>query len=53
MDGLGVERIQTVRRAAEGAALAALYGEEDEASIATARRLLLARATDGTFHTPI
>lgn len=53
VDGLGAERIQMVRRAAEGVALAALYGEEDEASIGTARRLLLALATDGTFRTPI
>lgn len=53
VDGLGAERIQVVRRAAEGVDLAALYGEEDEASIGTARRLLLALATDGTFRTPI
>jgi AcrR family transcriptional regulator len=52
-DGLSIERIQIVRRAAEGVVVAALYGEEDEASIATARRLLLELATDGTFHTPI
>ncbi|MET7950125.1 TetR/AcrR family transcriptional regulator [Micromonospora sp. NPDC005324] len=53
LDGLGPERIQIVRRAAEGVAAAALHGEEDEVSIATARRLLLDLATDGTFHTPV
>ncbi|MGW0504413.1 TetR/AcrR family transcriptional regulator [Micromonospora sp. NPDC003241] len=52
-DGLSAERIQLVRRAAEGVALAVLHGEEDEASIATARRLLLDLATDGTFPAPI
>ncbi|WP_139217980.1 TetR/AcrR family transcriptional regulator [Micromonospora phaseoli] len=52
-DGLSAERIQIVRRAAEGIAVAALHGEEDAASIATACRLLLELATDGTFHTPI
>lgn len=53
VDGLSAERIQIVRRAAEGVAAAALSGEEGEASIATARRLLLELATDGTFHAPI
>lgn len=53
MDGLGAERIQIVRRAAEGVAAAALQGHEDEASIATARRLLLQLATNGTFGEPI
>jgi AcrR family transcriptional regulator len=53
VDGLTIERIQIVCRAAEGVVAAALHGEEDEASIATARRLLLELATDGTFHTPI
>lgn len=53
LDGLGAERIQVVRRAAEGVVAAALYGQEDSASIATARRLLLDLATDGTFRTPL
>lgn len=53
MDGLSAELIQIVRRAAEGVAAAALQGEEDEASIATARRLLLDLATDGTFREPL
>ncbi|MDG4797603.1 TetR/AcrR family transcriptional regulator [Micromonospora sp. WMMD1082] len=53
LDGLSTERILIVRRAAEGIAIAVLYGEEDEASIAPARRLLLELATDGTFPTPI
>lgn len=52
-DGLSAELIQIVRRAAEGVAAAALQGSEDEASIATARRLLLELATDGTFSTPL
>ncbi|MEU5552578.1 TetR/AcrR family transcriptional regulator [Micromonospora sp. NPDC047793] len=52
-DGLSAERVQLVRRAAEGVAIAVLHGEEDEASIATARRLLLDLATDGTFPAPI
>lgn len=51
-DGLSPERVQIVRRAAEGVSAAALYGEEDEASIATARELLLELATDGTIHLP-
>ena len=53
VDGLTAERTQVVRRAAEGVALAALRGEEDADSIATARRLLLALATDGTFRPPV
>ncbi|GAB3839166.1 TetR/AcrR family transcriptional regulator [Kribbella italica] len=53
LDGLSTERIQIVRRAAEGVAAAVLYGEEDEASILAARRLLLELATDGTFRTPL
>lgn len=52
-DGLSAERIQIVSRAAEGVAVAALYGDEDEATIDTARRLLLDLATDGTFPTPL
>jgi len=52
-DGLGAERIQIVRRAAEGVAAAALQGDEDEASIAAARRRLLELATDGTFSPPL
>lgn len=52
-DGLSAERIQIVRRAAEGIAVAALQGDEDDASIAAARRLLLELATDGTFSTPV
>lgn len=53
MDGLSAELIQIVRRAAEGVAAAALQGDEDEASIATARRLLLALATNGNFSAPL
>lgn len=52
-DGLSAELIQVVRRAAEGVAAAALQGVEDEASIATARRLLLDLATNGTFSPPL
>ncbi len=52
-DGLSAERIQIVRRAAEGVAAAALQGEEDEASIEAARRRLLELATDGTFSVPL
>ena len=53
MDGLSPELIQIVRRAAEGVAAAALQGEEDEESIATARRLLLDLATNGNFSAPL
>ncbi|MEV4715358.1 TetR/AcrR family transcriptional regulator [Micromonospora sp. NPDC049374] len=53
VDGLSNERIQIVRRAAEGVVVATMHGEEDVVSIATARRLLLELATDGTFPTPI
>lgn len=52
-DGLSGERIQIVRRAAEGVAAAALAGDEDEAGIARARSLLLELATTGGFSTPI
>lgn len=52
-DGLSAELIQIVRRAAEGVAAAALQGGEDEASIATARRLLLELATERTFSAPL
>ncbi|GGA54540.1 hypothetical protein GCM10011490_00380 [Pseudoclavibacter endophyticus] len=52
-DGLSAERIQIVRRAAEGVAAAAMQGSEDEASIATARGLLLDLSSHGTFRTPI
>ena len=52
-DGLGAERIQIVRRAAEGVAAAALQGSESEASIATARRLLIDLSTHGTFRAPL
>lgn len=52
-DGLSAERILIVRRAAEGVAAAAVYGDEDEASITIARGLLLSLATDGTFRMPI
>lgn len=52
-DGLSAERIQIVRRAAEGVAVAALYGDEDEVSVAASRRLLIELATDGTFPAPI
>lgn len=53
LDGLSRERIQIVRRAAEGLVLAALSGEEDEAGLATARDLLLQLATEGTFPEPL
>lgn len=52
-DGLSSGRILVVRRAAEGVAAAAAFGEEDEEGVATARRLLLELATDGTYSTPI
>lgn len=52
-DGLSPERIQVVRRAAEGVAMAALFGEEDGPGIASARGLLLELATAGTFTTPL
>lgn len=52
-DGLSADLIQIVRRAAEGVAVAALQGGEDEASIATARRLLLDLTTHGNFSTPL
>ncbi|MEV1049057.1 TetR/AcrR family transcriptional regulator [Streptomyces sp. NPDC049916] len=53
LDGLSADRILIVRRAAEGIALAAVYGEQDEESIATARDLLLELASEGTFRTAI
>lgn len=53
LDGLSAERIQIVRRAAEGVAAATLVGDEDDASIASARRLLLELATEGTFSAPL
>ena len=52
-DGLSAERIQIVRRAAEGVVAAVLQGGEDESSIATARRLLLELATEGSFRLPL
>ena len=52
-DGLSADLIQVVRRAAEGVAAAALQGDEDEASIAAARRHLLDLATNGTFSAPL
>lgn len=52
-DGLSAERIQIVRRAAEGVVAAALQRGEDESSIATARRLLLELTTEGTFSLPL
>ncbi|WP_277211062.1 TetR/AcrR family transcriptional regulator [Isoptericola croceus] len=52
-DGLSAERIQVVRRAAEGVAAAAVIGDEDAESIATAVGLLLDLATDGTFRSPL
>lgn len=52
-DGLSAERIQIVRRAAEGIAAAAVIGDEDAESIAVAARLLLDLATDGTFRSPL
>lgn len=52
-DGLSAELIQIVRRAAEGVAVAALQGGEDEASIATARRLLLELTANGNFSAPL
>ncbi|WP_162929185.1 TetR/AcrR family transcriptional regulator [Streptomyces sp. YIM 130001] len=53
LDGLSTERVLIVRRAAEGVAAAGVYGEEGEAGIAAARRLLLELTTEGTFHTPV
>ncbi|MER7805456.1 TetR/AcrR family transcriptional regulator [Streptomyces parvulus] len=53
LDGLSAERILIVRRAAEGIAIAAVYGEQDEESIATARDHLLQLADEGTFSTPV
>lgn len=52
-DGLSAERIQIVRRAAEGVVAAALQGGEDASSIAEARRLLLELATEGSFRQPL
>ncbi|MGO1539197.1 MAG: TetR family transcriptional regulator [Leucobacter sp.] len=52
-DGLSDERIQIVRRAAEGVVAAALQVGEDQSSIASARRLLLELATKGTFRQPL
>ena len=52
-DGLSAQRIQIVRRAAEGVVAAALQGGEDASSIATARRLLLELATEGSFRLPL
>ncbi|MFB8380890.1 TetR/AcrR family transcriptional regulator [Streptomyces rubiginosohelvolus] len=53
LDGISPERIMIVRRAAEGIAMAAIYGEQDGRSIPTARDLLLELATEGTFRTPL
>ncbi|WP_097946582.1 TetR/AcrR family transcriptional regulator [Streptomyces sp. ms115] len=53
LDGISPERIMIVRRAAEGIAMAAIYGEQDGGSISTARDLLLELATEGTFRTPL
>ncbi|MEU8449366.1 hypothetical protein ACFY72_17970 [Streptomyces globisporus] len=53
LDGISPERIMIVRRAAEGIAMAALYGEQDGGRISTARDLLLELATEGTFRTPL
>ncbi|MFE6914009.1 TetR/AcrR family transcriptional regulator [Streptomyces rubiginosohelvolus] len=53
LDGISPERIMIVRRAAEGIAMAAIYGEQDGRSISTARDLLLELATEGTFRTPL
>ncbi|MFD4128005.1 TetR/AcrR family transcriptional regulator [Streptomyces globisporus] len=53
LDGISPERILIVRRAAEGIAMAALYGEQDGGSISTARDLLLELATEGTFRAPL
>ncbi|WP_181011110.1 TetR/AcrR family transcriptional regulator [Streptomyces sp. SM13] len=53
LDGISPERILIVRRAAEGIAMAAVYGEQDESSISTARDLLLELASEGTFRTPL
>jgi AcrR family transcriptional regulator len=46
-DGLDADRITVVRRAAEGLAAAAAYGDEDPAAIAQARDLLLHMADGG------
>lgn len=52
-DGLSAERIQIVRRAAEGVVAAALQGGESESSIAVARNLLLELATEGSFRSAL
>lgn len=52
-DGLSADRIQVVRRAAEGLAAAALHGAEGQTSIAAGSDLLLELATEGTFRTPL
>ncbi|MFI1785116.1 TetR/AcrR family transcriptional regulator [Streptomyces rubiginosohelvolus] len=53
LDGISPERIMIVRRAAEGIAMAAIYGEQDGRGIPTARDLLLELATEGTFRAPL
>ena len=46
-DGLGPDRIMIVRRAAEGLAAAAAYGDETPATVERARRVLLSLADGG------
>lgn len=49
-DGLDPARIMVVRRAAEGLAAAAAYGDETPAAIERARTVLLHLATGGDFN---
>ena len=46
-DGLSPQRVLVVRRAAEGLAMAACYGEETQASLAEGRQLLLSLTEGG------
>ncbi|MGW6588740.1 TetR/AcrR family transcriptional regulator [Streptomyces globisporus] len=53
LDGVSPERILIVPRAAGGISVAAIYGEQDESSLSTARDLLLELASEGTFRTSL
>lgn len=46
-DGLAADRITLVRRAAEGLAVAAAYGDETPATLARARDMLLSLTLEG------
>lgn len=50
-DGLDASRIMVVRRAAEGLAAAAAFGDETPAAVAQAREVLLHLASGGEFGT--